>query len=67
MVAMNSLAKYLPLLIPIVVLQLALQIFALVDVARREKTKGPKWIWVLVIVFGEILGSVIYFIFGREE
>lgn len=67
MVVMNSLAKYLPLLIPIVVLQLALQIFALVDVARREKTKGPKWIWVLVIVFGEILGSVIYFIFGREE
>jgi len=67
MVVMNSLAKYLPLLIPIVVLQLALQIFALVDMARREKTKGPKWIWVLVIVFGEILGSVIYFIFGREE
>lgn len=67
MVAMNSLAKYLPLLIPIVVLQLALQIFALIDVARREKTKGPKWIWVLVIVFGEILGSVVYFIFGRDE
>jgi bacteriorhodopsin len=57
----------LPLIIPIVLLQLGLQIFALVDVARREKTKGPKWIWVLVIVFGEILGSVIYFIFGRDE
>jgi len=67
MVNLSSITKMLPLIIPIVLLQLGLQIFALVDVARREKTKGPKWIWVLVIVFGEILGSVIYFIFGRDE
>jgi hypothetical protein len=67
MVDLSSITKMLPLIIPIVILQLGLQIFALVDVARREKTKGPKWIWVLVIVFGEILGSVIYFIFGRDE
>jgi hypothetical protein len=67
MIDLSNLTKILPLLIPIVILQLGLQIFALVDVARREKTKGPKWIWVLVIIFGEILGSVIYFIFGRDE
>ena len=67
MVNLSSITKMLPLIIPIVLLLLGLQIFALVDVARREKTKGPKWIWVLVIVFGEILGSVIYFIFGRDE
>jgi hypothetical protein len=60
-------SKYLMLLIPIAILQLVLMVVALIDIARREQTNGPKWIWVLVVVFGEILGSVIYFIFGRKE
>jgi hypothetical protein len=67
MAILGNIQKLLPLLIPIVVLQLGLQVVALIDVARREKTKGPKWVWVLVIIFGEILGSVIYFIIGRDE
>jgi len=57
----------LPYIIPLVLLQLTLMIVALMDLIRREKTKGPKWIWVLVIVFGELIGPIIYFIFGREE
>jgi len=44
-----------------------LMVVALVDLARREKTLGPKWLWVLVILFGEILGPVIYLIFGRLD
>jgi hypothetical protein len=34
---------------------------------RREKTKGPKWVWALVIILGELIGPIIYFIFGRED
>ena len=59
--------KYLPLLIPLVVLQLGLQIWALVDLARREATIGPKWLWAVIIIIGELLGPVIYFIAGRKE
>jgi len=40
---------------------------ALMDVARREKTRGPKWMWVLVILFVNLIGPVAYLIFGREE
>ena len=64
---MEQLMQYLPYLIPVLVIQLALMVVALVDLARREKTRGPKWLWVLVILFGEILGPVIYLIFGRLD
>jgi len=56
------------MLIPLVVVQLILQIVALVDLYKRERVKGgKKWIWVLVIIFGEIIGAAVYFIFGRKD
>ncbi|OGN98369.1 MAG: transcriptional regulator [Chloroflexi bacterium RBG_13_50_21] len=59
--------EFLPFIIPLVLLQLTLMIVALVDLVRREKTRGPKWIWILVIIFGELIGPIIYLIFGRED
>lgn len=59
--------KYLPLIIPIVLLELGLMIAALVDIIRREKTKGPKWVWIIVVVVFNLLGPIAYFIFGRDE
>jgi hypothetical protein len=64
---MERITQWIPFLIPVVVIQLALMAFALVDLARRERTRGPKWVWALVIVFGELLGPIIYLLFGREE
>ena len=64
---MEMLQKYLPLLIPLIVIQLALMIVALVDILKREKTRGPKWLWVLIVVFGEMIGPILYFVVGREE
>ncbi len=62
-----SLARILPFLIPVVLLQLGLMVFALVDLSRREKTRGPRWVWALVIILGELVGPVVYLLFGREE
>ena len=64
---MDMLLKLLPFLIPILLLQLVLMVVALVDLVRREKTHGPKWLWAIIIVFGELLGPIIYLIFGRAE
>lgn len=63
----QTLLKYVPLLIPIVLLELGLMIFALVDLLRRERTKGPKWLWAVLIIFIEIIGPVVYLLVGREE
>jgi hypothetical protein len=64
---MEDLTRILPLLIPILLLQLGLMIYALVDLAKRERTKGPKWLWALIIIFLELFGPVIYLLAGREE
>jgi hypothetical protein len=42
-------------------------IFALTDLVRREQTRGPKWVWVLVILFVNLIGPIIYLLLGRDE
>jgi DMSO reductase anchor subunit len=64
---MDQLMKYLPLLIPLLLVQLILMITALVDILRREKTRGPKLLWALIVIFGEMIGPILYFVIGREE
>jgi hypothetical protein len=64
---MENISSLIPFLIPIVLLQLGLMGFALLDLIRRESTKGPKWIWALVIIFVNLIGPIVYFLVGREE
>ena len=64
---LSTLRQYLPLLIPILVIQLALIVAALSDLSRRSATRGPKWVWVLVILFVNLIGPVVYFAIGRED
>lgn len=61
------LKQWLPLLIPVIILELGLMVAALVDLVKREKTKGPKWVWILVIVFVNLFGPIVYFQVGRDE
>ncbi|GAB4580672.1 MAG: hypothetical protein Fur0022_34140 [Anaerolineales bacterium] len=64
---LEQIQPYIPLLIPLLILQLILMVAALVDLARREQTRGPKWGWVLVILFVNLIGPIIYFVAGRQE
>ncbi len=64
-----TLDELLPILVPLIVVQLALMAFALFDLTRPERRVkgGSKLPWALVIVFGQLLGPLIYFLVGREE
>jgi hypothetical protein len=62
-----TLSKLIPLLIPILIIQIGLQIYALVDLGRQPTVRGSKALWVVIIVLGEILGPIIYFIFAKRE
>ena len=64
---MDQIIELLPFIIPIAILQLLLLAVALFDLVRRERTRGPKWVWALVIVLVNIIGPIVYFLFGREE
>ena len=64
---LSDFQKYIPYLIPVLIIQLVLMVSALVDLIRREHTRGPKWVWVLVILFVNYIGPIIYFVAGRQE
>lgn len=58
--------QILPFLIPILIIQLGLMIYCLVDLSKREQFNGPKWLWVILIVLGQLWGPILYLIFGRK-
>jgi len=56
------------LLIPLILLELGLLIWALVDCLKRERVKGGnKVVWILVIVLINFIGPILYLLLGREE
>ncbi|HET8587298.1 MAG TPA: PLD nuclease N-terminal domain-containing protein [Candidatus Limnocylindria bacterium] len=59
----------LPIILPILVLQLILAIVALWDLTRPERrVKGSnKWVWAIVVVFGGIIGPLVYLFVARED
>lgn len=55
-------------LIPILVLLLALDVFCLVDLFRAEEVGYlPKWAWAIIIIVMHLLGAIAYLIFGRNR
>jgi len=66
---MEFIAKYRAYLLPVLIVQVVFQIIALVDLARcpPEEIRGhTKSLWVVIIIIFEILGPIIYFIFGKK-
>lgn len=64
---MEELRELIPLLAPILIIQIVLIVVALLDLSKRAKTKGPRWLWVVIIIFLNMLGPILYFLVGREE
>jgi len=64
-----TLEEALPLLIPLVILELALMAFGLYDLTRPERRVrgGSKVVWGVVIVLIQLFGPLVYFLFGRED
>ena len=57
----------LPLIIPVMLVQFALIVIALWDLWKREATRGPKWVWLLVILLVNFIGPIVYLVIGRED
>ena len=64
---MEQIREYLPFLIPIIAIQLTLVVVALIDWMKRPETRGPKWLWLVLILFVQWIGPIAYFVYGREE
>ena len=55
------------LILPLVIIQLIIMVVAIIDLIRVKNTNGPKWMWALIIVLTNIIGSIVYFIVGRRN
>ena len=58
------------IILPLLLLEFALKIIALVDLTKRDKrgVKGEKkFIWVLVILFFSTIGPVLYLVTGKKD
>jgi len=63
----QDLIEAILLLAPLLLIWLVLLVAGLIDLIPRQHTRGPKWLWVLVVILFSIIGPVVYFLFGREE
>lgn len=55
---------------PLLVLDLGLTIWAIVDLIRRPETAVrylPKVVWVAIILLISVLGPIAYLVLGRDE
>jgi uncharacterized membrane protein YoaK (UPF0700 family) len=67
----QDLQTLLLLLIPIILIQLGLAIYALIDLSKRKLTRGPRWLWAVLLVItalafpSGIIVQAIYLLWGR--
>ncbi len=65
---METFIAYLPFLIPIILLQVVLAITALLHVLKHQHYRwGNRGLWIVLVLFLQILGPVLYFTTGRGE
>jgi hypothetical protein len=64
---MNQLRPWLPLIAPLLLLELGMIVIALRDLWRRERVRGHKWMWAMIILFVSLFGPILYLLLGRED
>ena len=63
----SEILKFLPYLIPVLVIEYGLLAFAIVQLVKNEARYLPKWGWALIIVFINIIGPVVFLLAGKKR
>jgi len=54
------------ILAPLLVIDLVLIITAILSLARKALPWGQKWVWLLLVLFVNIIGPIVYFAVGSN-
>lgn len=64
----NDLKTFLPIIIPYLIVHFILVIISLRNIYKNKKVKNLNIpIWIIIIIFFQIAGSIAYLIAGRVE
>lgn len=64
---LKEIIRFLPLFIPIIIIEYGLMIFALIQVIKNEVVYLPKWGWILIIVLINIIGPIVFLTVGKKK
>lgn len=65
---LTQLIRYLPVLIPLALIELGLMIAALIHILTHPQYRfGNRVIWIIVVICVNIIGPILYFILGRSD
>mgnify|MGYP001164451814 FL=1 len=58
----------LPLFIPLIILELVLDIVALVHIFKHQKYRfGNRILWIILVLLFQPIGAVVYLLVGKEN
>jgi Phospholipase_D-nuclease N-terminal len=57
----------LPIILPIIIVGTILVLIAFIDLYRYRKTRENIRIWIMIILFANTLGPILYFAIGRKD
>lgn len=64
----EMLIDYLPFLIPLIILQYGLAIYAIVHIIKHPNYKfGNRVMWIIVSLLISFIGPIVYFMFGKGD
>lgn len=66
-IVFKELLRFLPLLIPVIIIEMGFLVFALVLAIKNEVAYLPKWGWILIIVLINLIGPILFLIIGRKK
>ena len=69
MESLDQLKEYLPLLVPLIIVQFGLLIYSIRHILTHNTYKrGNRVIWLIVVIVGmQFIGPIAYFVFGKDD
>jgi uncharacterized integral membrane protein len=64
--ALPFIMELLPILIPILIINIIVMIAAIVNMVKKDLPFGDKVLWLIIVIFGQLTGAVIYFAVGSK-
>lgn len=65
---MENFMEYLPVILPIILIEFILMITALLHVLKHKSYRfGNRALWIVIVVFLQIVGPIIYFTLGKGD